>query len=170
MRRAGYLLGNLAAISLQSAPLIATSENEAKSLELVIDIPASRQRGIGPKKAGLLCLPNGRFALEDFAPSPSYLQALIIGILQQKDGVSSEKQRLFIILRDMRVNLCARDYLFSRAQYEGTVTAVFEIKMTPEVIRSETISLKIEKGHPQSLAQIMENVAHRLVEILITNN
>jgi hypothetical protein len=166
----GYLIGNLVALGLQATPLVASSGDEAKNTELIVEVPVSLQARIGPKKAGLLCLPDGRFALQDFIPSESYLRALVLGILQQTDGASAAKQGAVVILRDIKVNLCARDYLFSKAQYEGTVSAVFEIKSAPDVSRSETIRFKIEKGHAQSLAQIMVNIAQLLVGVLAENN
>ncbi len=133
-------------------------------MDVSVHIP--RRTTVGTRKAGLICVPESRFKIEEFVSSDAYLEAVITAAFHSKGVENSQNQIEAITLMNLKVNLCARDYLFDKNRYSGSASFTFLVKFSngDEVV--ETTNLKIDKQQAQSEADILQEAAAELVRIV----
>ena len=162
------LLSFAALLSASLGPQAATPQADPATttgaLGLQVRVQLPNDKAVGSRKAGMLCLPNGRFTAQNFFPSEEYLKTLLLGAYQEKIGEPLQEKVKSLTVNIIKVNLCANDYIFEKNKYKGTVDADFEVVWSGSSISQENISLKIQDA--QSETEIAQTVVKAIVEIL----
>ena len=140
---------------------------ESSTTSITVSVRVPRRTSVGSKKAGLICLPQGRFQIEDFVDSEAYLKTVILDSFAQRVGGNYQFQSASIALVEVKVSLCAKDHLFNGDLYSGTATFTFVIVSQSGVETKLTVPLKIEKSQARSEREIFELAADRLIEMVL---
>lgn len=159
----GVALSMLMFFALQQFAISADAAAATENDELQVEIQIPPRLAVGSRNAGLLCLPNGRFLIEDFYPSSSYLKALIVGARDEIGDSRRETKAEILRLKSLKVSLCARDYLSAKGRFSGPVTATFEVASSEEPARLETVQIRIEKEQAKSEAEIAQTLVSSLI-------
>lgn len=148
-------------------PLDATApsgDNSEAPFAVSVKIP--RRTTVGPRKAGLLCFPNGRFMIEEFVASPSYLKATIFTAFDEMAIKNPQEKVRAISLSALDVSLCARGYISNKSLFSGDATFTFNIQWPDGSESTEVLAIEVAKDSAQSEAEIIQEAAFKLAEIV----
>jgi hypothetical protein len=150
---------------IESSAQSSVDHTNAAPINIAIAIP--RRSSVGSKKAGLVCLPQGRFKIEDFVASEAYLRTVLLKSFAQRSGAQSQIWPASIILIEVKVSLCAKDHLFNGDLYSGDAKLTFEVVSQHGLKTKHVVALKIEKSQARSELEILELAVDRLAEIVM---
>src|SRR3990167_978356 len=118
---------------------------------------------IGPRKAGLICGPNGRFEMRDFVDSDEDLKLALIGAFLREGLGDSSRFIRSLVLEDLNVNLCARRFFPGKSgNYSGDASFSFLVEWVDGSQSFEAVSFHIERNDALNEGQILRT---GLVEI-----
>lgn len=160
---AGMTIQIASGVPMPQAPT-SSMVDEITPLSVTVKIP--RRTTVGTRKAGFLCVPEGRFKIEDFVSSESSLRGAIAVATLNNGKALIDRSVRSITLTDLKVNLCARDYIFDKRLYSGKATFTFLVRRLDGSESVEKLALEIDKGQSQSEGDILELAASNLVSIL----
>jgi len=133
-----------------------------------VSVRIPRHTTVGTSKAGLICIPDGRFKIEDFVASEASLKGAILYAFAEKGIARPEYSLQVIELTDLKVNLCARDYIFDKRLYSGKATFTFLLKWTNGSETIEVLPLVIDKRQSQSEQDVLQSAVTALIERIST--
>jgi len=157
-------------------PPAAPPLSPAKLIAIVDAAPRDRA---GKRRAGMLCLPNGKLRVRDFVTSDDELQLVAQRALRHSgtkgaplvaDGVVFE-----IHLKSINANLCAHSWGFwgigsNRSELSGKATVTFAWTLTrPQRPREATsdVLLDLHGDDAATPVEIMEMAVERMVDTVI---
>lgn len=162
-------------ISALAVPAYAAEQDGKPLLQAIVSLAFDATAGTA--KAGMLCMPNGRFRVADFVVSDSEFSARAReALLPRADAAKREKsaaiERLRITLDRIDASLCARKYgafgLGDRRSLSGQIEFEFSWSVTGgATARHEIVRLEVPKNRakaaeallPDALAVLADRIA-----------
>lgn len=146
--------------------------------KLIATVDAAPRDRAGKRRAGMLCLPNGKLRVRDFVPSDGDLQLVADRALKYfgpkaapliADGVVFE-----IRLKSINANLCAHSWgvfgLGDRKDLSGKATFTFAWTLTrPQRPREATsdVLLDLHGDDAATPVEIMEMAVERMLDTVV---
>lgn len=147
--------------------------------KLIAVVDAAPRDRAGKRRAGMLCLPNGKLRVRDFVPSDDDLQRVAERALRDyghkgaaltADGVTFE-----IHLKSINASLCAHSWGFwgigsNRSELSGKATVTFKWSLArPGNPREATsdILLELRRDDAATPVEIMEMAVERMLDTVV---
>lgn len=128
------------------------SREHAPTVTMLLGIDSD----LGPRKAGFICGPNGRFELRDFIESQEDLEVALIAAFL-REGIAEPGDILqSLMLEALSVNLCARQFFPGKSgNYSGEVNFSFLIVWASGRHSLEVVNLHIDRKDSLNEKQIL---------------
>ncbi|MFZ1741500.1 MAG: hypothetical protein WAT93_01530 [Pontixanthobacter sp.] len=132
------------------------SESAGQSI-LTISAAQRLDENVGIRRGGWICLPNGRFERADFASTDIELMAAFLSASSELNRDPGRSSIRSIILSDIDVVLCARNFLPGKSKYySGEANFTFIVENMEGKIEAKFVNLTISKKDPKTESEILK--------------